>query len=326
MTTAVTSIGLTTTTAALPSRDLTQLMNEAVTRFLKNEGNPLTSNFQHLEIDGVHFYGVHKDQQLQSSTAETRALYQQLKSHILQNMGLQPDTQVIQVVGDSAKYTEEGTERGKEFLFKDLSSNCLIEYGYTSHDSPTRRCVNAIVGNIIEENNLQHRAIGNLVNRHSKTALTEWGCTGIPLKHYMIVYNEEGTVFGDDTISSDFFGDTLRVLEGGIQSFQQIVHALMLDQKVEAISNLRTFETAQFEGKYYFSATEFLKQLLHDKPTDLQAWYDAYLDKHLIANPKRGDYATKKPLLDNAWKLFIENNLYEKLHLITFIGTPPSML
>ena len=47
-------------------------------------------------------------------------------------------------------------------------------------------------------------------------------------------------------------------------------------------------------------------------------WRDEYLGQHPFANQHAKDYSTKKPLFDDFWKIFMENELYKRLDLITF--------
>lgn len=316
-----------------------------ITAFQQRKGEWISSNCQHIQEENVHYYGIHKNQQmqikenLQLSYLETRKLYQELKSHILQIMGLPSDTKVIQVVGDSEAFSFEGTEKVKEFLRNHLPKDCVVLYGYTGHaENDGTRCVNAAVTDVINEKQIQNQVIANLVGFHTPLALKQWGCTGPELKHYVIVYGddescrEHGTVFGDDVVSSDFFADSLLMLDGGAQSFRQACHALWLDQKIKISSGSRNLSKAfakeiiqesNSEIKTpYFNASYFLHEVTKnisgknesDFEDYLKNWYKDYFGqgKCYIGNPKRGDFDTKQKLLDDAWKLFITEKLYLK--------------
>ena len=54
----------------------------------------------------------------------------------------------------------------------------------------------------------------------------------------------------------------------------------------------------------------------------LDEWLDEYLSNHLLSDPKRKDYDTKKKLLDDAWKLFKTERLYARLHLFRCENCP----
>jgi hypothetical protein len=257
-----------------------------------------------------------------------------MKSKILQIMGLSPDTQVIQVVGDSsAAFSPEGTKRAKEFLKEQLvTGNSLVSYGYTGlTEKDGTRCVNAAVSDVIIENEMRSRVVANLVGFHTPTALTEWKNSGPVLRHYVIVYGDDetcretGTVFGDDVITSDFFADSLLLLDGGAQSFRQACNALLLDQKITVLSGLRTPERSYLKGEVltpYFVAANFLKEIaqliLENKDISeqfLEEWYRNHfgLGKCYVGNPKNPNFDTKQKLLDDAWNLFIQEELYRKI-------------
>lgn len=330
-------------------KTLIENMSSMITQFQQRQGTWITSNCQHIELGNVHYYGVHKDQQMQSgetsqsSILATRQIYQKMKAHVLQSMGLSPDTKVIQIVGDSAAFSIEGTEQGKKFLREQLTRNDVALYGYTGHaESDGRRCVNASVTDVIDEKGIQEHVVANLVGFHTPTALKYWGCSGpSELQHYVIVYGddetcrESGTVFGDDVTTSDFFADSLLMLEGGAQSFRQACNALLLDQRIIILSGLRASTQAfAHDGTPYFAAAQFLQEislLISQKDGDisegeLQKWYGCYFghEKHYIADPKRADYDTKQSLMDAAWSLFMNEKLYLKIQVLVSHQDPIS--
>jgi len=321
-----------------------------IAQFQQKKGQWISSNCQHIQEGKVHYYGIHKNQQMQVkenpqlSYLATRKLYQEIKSHILQIMGLPPNTKVIQVVGDSAAFSIGGTEKAKEFLKINLPENSVVLYGYTGHaENDGTRCVNAAVTDVINEKNIQDQVIANLVGFHTPIALKQWGCSGPELKHYVIVYGddescrEHGTVFGDDVVSSDFFADTLLMLDGGAQSFRQACHSLLLDQEIIILPGSRapskafakeTFQELASEVKTpYFNASRFIQEVItaiseKDKSNYenyLNDWYKNYFGrgKCYIGDPKRGDFDTKQKLMDDAWKLFIEEKLYLKIKIFS---------
>lgn len=290
--------------------------------FQKRQGLWVTSHCQTLSIGDVHYYGIQKEEQLQGSTKSTRWLYQRLKFHLLQGMGLTPSTPIVQIVGDSAPFSKDGTKRAKELLQQRLSPSVAILYGYTGHAKEDgTRCVNGAVTDVIAEKELGHHTLGNIVGFHTPTALKSWGCSGPPLQHYLLVYGmdetcrERGTVFGDDVTTSDFLGDELILLEGGAQSFRQVCNALLLDQPLTILSGLRDPERASApDGTPYFSAARFLRDVARQSE-DLEEWYESYFGqgKCYVGDPRKPDFDTKQKLLDAAWALFMAEKLYLKL-------------
>ena len=79
--------------------------------------------------DDRHFFAVHKDRQIALDFA-------QVKAKILQKLKLLPETKCLQVIGDCARFSPQGTEAGRIFLnkwFENLSH--LILWGYTGSEA-----------------------------------------------------------------------------------------------------------------------------------------------------------------------------------------------
>lgn len=313
--------------------------------FLQKKGEPLISYCQHLKVQNVHFYGIHKQFQHLQLPQDTRKAYQVMKGHILTMIDKPQETKVLQIVGDSSPFSAEGTKEAKAIMKEAVQGQHLLLYGYTgTKEKDGRACVNAALSDVLEEEKCLERAIGNVVGFHTPVALSKYGCTGPNLEHYMVVYSdddsekEKGAVFGDDVIASDYFADELMMFEGGAQSFKQAVDALYLKQKITTYTGLReerklrvTEENLEGfpEGPItteYFNATTFFKelqQLLKERPhatkEDLQTFFTDYFGpgKHYIVDKKRKDYNTKEKLLHKAWDLFLREELYKRLDLFT---------
>lgn len=337
-----------------PAQSLIENIEKKTELFRQGRGHWITPNCQHITDGSIHYYGIHKNAQDKDSSGnplsieKIRELYhQEIKAHLLQNMQMPADAEVVQVVGDSASFSRRGTSQAKYYLARQLQENNVVLYGYTGHeDANGNRCVNAAVSDVLAEKRMLAQAIGNLVAFHTPTALTTWGCTGPNLQHYVIVYGDDdskretGTVFGDDVITSDFMADRLIMLEGGVQSFLQACNALRLGQRISILNDLRSEEKGfclEFAGVShmdmygrpneiqtpYFASSRFLKEvekLVAQHPAEkieevLQKWYRSYFGKGkcYLADPKRGDYDTKQKLMDQAWKLFMEEKLYLKI-------------
>lgn len=307
---------------------------DVVHRFQQEEGEWITPHCQHLQAGFVHFYGIHKNKQIQvdaSGTPDvqaTRDLYQQLKCHMLQNMHLPSDTEVVLVTGDSSAFSLEGTRTGSVFIKSHVPADVVVIYGLTGNvTADGRRCVNGIVSDLIEERECHEHVMANVVDFHTPMAIKEWGCSAPDqLLHYVIVYGdrEQGARFGDDITSSDFIGDRQIVLDGGPQSFRELCNALLLDRKVDILAGLRTREkTWGMQGEVstlYFSAAKFIQDLKlfvnekGDAPSkgELQGWYDTYFGPGSCCSPN----AAQKKLIDEGWNLIMEHALYLKINAL----------
>lgn len=318
--------------------------SQALKHFQQNQGQWITFHCQHIQLGEIHYYGVRVNDQMQKpddlsqSLLATRRVYQEMKQNILQKMGLSSDTEIVQVVGDSSPFSQEGTKQAKEFLSFHLPVNGVVLYGYTGHETMDgTRCVNAAVSNIMAERGHLNKTIGNLVGFHTPMALNEWGSTGPELQHYIVVYSddesspEKGTAFGDDITTSDFFADRLLVLDGGAQSFMQICNALLLDQKINILSGLRTPEKSEVidsQGNEtpYFSASQFLHDIAsfvkeRGEPLserELQQWYHNYFGpgKCYAGDPQKPDFNKKQKMIDESWAFFIQHRLDRKLETL----------
>lgn len=330
------------------SFDICDEMSSKIFAFQRKHGNWITENCQHIQSSDVHFYGIHKDAQMQTrdsfatTVQATRRLYQETKSHVLQNVGLPSTTVAIQIVGSSPSFSLKGTEKAKAFLHSQITKDNLVIFGFNGYaDSDGARSANACVTDVVLEKGMQNQTVANLVGYHTPLALKEWGCTGSnALKHYVIVYSddetnaEKGTLFGDDITTSDFMADKLLILVGGVQSFREACNALLLGQNIVALAGLNSPSNAfakevitDVHGKPrevltpYFSAAQFLKDIvthLSDKGTseiELQNWYNNYFGrgKCYVSDPRKGDFSARKKLMDNAWDFFIKEKLYLKI-------------
>jgi len=310
---------------SISKSNLPDEMSLVIEEFQGGKGCWVAAHCQVIRRGDVRYYGIRKDDQMQKSIQDTQRSYHFLRSNLLYNMGMNPEAQIIQVIGDSAPFSPTGTFRALHFLKHHLSSHDAILYGYTGYMvTDGTRCVNAAVTDVVLEKNLQKNTIGNLVGFHTKEALNRWGCTGPALQNYIVVYGdnetcrEQGTVFGDDIVTSDFLTDHFLVLEGGAQTFAQICNALFLGRKITILTDgLRSPSRSHApDGTPYFSAAKFLDdctkffKLNGDKP--LQNWYLSYFGpgKCYLSDPKKPDFDTKQKLMDQAWHAFTTHSLY----------------
>jgi hypothetical protein len=264
-----------------------------------------------------HFWGIHKDEQLAVS-------FKNFKQLLHYKMGIKT-TKAIQIIGDSTPFSKTGTNFARSFLAPRLTGNHLVEYGYTGQ-SPAKDSldINALVNEYIDSTPDQaYRFLANIVG-HTPIALEQWECYGSTHVHnFIVVFNDTGmqndmhTKFGDDVIMSDHLldpahEDAVICLEGGAQSFKQVVNSLALDLPIELAYNLRAPV-----GNNFFSTARFLLEIynafIKDQPPTQNTVLELYQQyrKTLLGtwNASRPDHYTKQALFEKALTEFINNNL-----------------
>ncbi|KKR97018.1 MAG: hypothetical protein UU47_C0003G0005 [candidate division TM6 bacterium GW2011_GWE2_41_16] len=275
----------------------------------------------HEGLNVFRYFGIHKNTQEHID-------YTALKHLIIEKLGL-PTTHMIEFVGDSDQFSENGTVIGREIIRKHCAGNHMIEYGYTGHnDNPRELDINAFISEYVDQNSQEsYRVIANLVG-HSHTAMTQWHCSASPLIHnFVVVYNDHGmideeyTKFGDDVIVSDYIldpHDTMVCLEGGAQSFKQVTNALQrgcrifLADKLRKPANNVYFSTAFFLRLIHQASTQNNGQILTKQQVhEIYQNYERTLKSRF--NLARPDHTTKKALFDQAINEFIEQGIYEKV-------------
>ncbi len=277
------------------------------------------------------YFGVQKE-------AQCNLDFQEVRSHILHQLGLPSDTQVVQVIGDSGRFSPLGTQQGKEFLETHLQEQDLILWGYTGKGSSTSTTceVNQLVTNWLESNPRRfNHALANVVDVHTPLAIGSWGCSASSQnRNFYVVYND--ALFGSDIESSDKMTNKALCLNGGIQSMAQIKNFLLLNIRIIGIYNMRgennpdTFHEGLGQYLTYFTAGEFIDLLQKEvelrgnmTAEEVEQFKDAYLDpkdgpKRHLFNPSRKDASTKQALWDTTWSEFMKHKLWHKLHLCAF--------
>lgn len=256
-----------------------------------------------------------------------------IRDTILTNTNMLSNTKIIQFVGDCDLYKEEYIVAIKNFVDRVLEkyNDIIIEWGFTGKESfkSNQYDINCIVGEIIDRENIP--SIGSLVNYHSVKAIEEWGCSHARnCKLFTLVYSDKGALFGDDCDLTDMLCDILVVVDGGIQSFNQIVNCLIDDKQIHVLYGARDTEK---ERDYdvdtktfikYFNAGEFLsifsdinesKQSLNKKNINQILSY--YLEERELYDKRKGDANTKDKLFDHAWNKFVDNELWKKMNLVS---------
>lgn len=251
----------------------------------------------------------------------------------------------LEVIGDSAQFSEQGSNYVRAILRKYFAGEHLIEYGFTGYRKENTLDTNSFINEYMDENPDQaYRVLANIVG-HTHVALNEWGTAGSALiRNFVVVYTNDGmqeepaynlegikisgfTTFGDDIIMSDYIlqaqdGDRIVCVEGGVQSFRQVVNALSINVPVDFIYNVRTTN-----GESFFSTARFLNKICEGFVGDLppskewvQSAYDDYI-KSLknVWSTSKPDYLTKKALFEEAVHIFIDKEFYKCLKsLCTF--------
>jgi hypothetical protein len=234
----------------------------------------------------------------------------QLKHNILTNMNFKGN--IVQIVGDCVPYSISNTLYCMNFLKNNLDNFDIIEYGMTGSkkEFDLSYDINHMTSQIIDEYNMQ--SIANAVDYHTIVALRDWNCTYSRLNKCIVLYVNDGkALFGDDVIISDGLCDKLICIEGGIQSFLQIVNCLNQNKSVLGLFGVRRITE-------YFSACEFLS-LLNDKMNEFEVIniLNEYLKDKKLYDKNKGDAGTKQNLFNLAWNSFIQNKSWTKLHLMT---------
>lgn len=314
------------------SPNVIESMKVAKNAFMNNHGSTSFGSrqwFYSFEQSPYRFIGIHKDQQtsLLEHCLKYKA-YRPLHTFVMKTLGLPTHTPTLQVIGDSALFSVTGTKTAKVFLETILKKHPgLVLWGYTGNiDRSTNTAdTNQLVSQWLDSDPRRYkRALANVVDFHTVKAVEEWKCS-IPfdnLNFYMVYGHAE---FGDDVISSDVLTDRAVVLEGGIQSFLQMVNMLSFKVKMQCLYNIRG-RVARIDGKNkkFFSASEFCHILFKNtvgkslSKEQVEKCLENYLMDHVLFDVKKPDASTKQKLFDLAWNKFINEKLWTRLNLCHF--------
>lgn len=286
-----------------------------------SHGNPKVSVLE-LDTHGSKrtFYGIH--------TQDLQAVdYGQLKQQLAQNMGTQ-GIQLVQIVGDSNKFSEAGTIAGRAFLEPHFSSAQILEYGFTGYlDADRKRLdINSFLNEWVENDPSRASKVVASVVGHSVVALDKWGCRVTDkLKHFVVVYNDNGTsegftTFGADVYASDNIlraedGDYLVILDGGPQSFTQATNVMANGVMIKVLFNLRSDDNQGFfsAGEFFSLVQDALKSNPSLSQEGVKQILSEYLVDHKAWDAKRNDASTKEKLFYGTVEKFIGQNIYQKL-------------
>ena len=305
---------------AYPSFNVGTLKSAALeTRHLQQFCGP----FQKLSLPPYLYIIINKQELAHVAPCE----FKTLREELLRHLHLQPSAKIIQVIGDSALFSTAGTRQAADQLeaFFNTHQDAAILYGFTGHREGSAQDVNELVSQWIakEPEERSSRVCANVVDKHTVEAIESWpGITTSPhVKYFALVRG--GALFGDDAPLSDFLTQRAFCLEGGAQSFCQIVNFLDKDVEIQGIFGIRNEA-----DRIYLSACEFLQVLKNAvkqnekiEATEIEKLKEAYLENHHLFNPARPDAGTKQKLFDSAWQLFVEKELWKKLRNLVKIKT-----
>lgn len=279
-----------------------------------------------------HFFGVEQDKQ-------TQVPFAKFKAKVAELMRVSP-AKMIEIVGDSFQFSEQGSNYVRKYLRELFAGNHIIGYGYTGYIKGKELDINSFLNEYLDEHPKEaYKVLANILG-HTHMALNQWhGVRGSgQVRNFVVVYNSDGmtkepaynkegvktsgfTTFGDDIVISDHVlqpkeGDRIVCVEGGVQSFRQVMNALALNVPVDLIYNVRVPGRETF-----FSTARFLAKIKADftdgqapSPKAVRDIYDGYIATlESIWDTSKGDHKTKQALFDTAIDDFINKGIY--LHI-----------
>lgn len=322
---------------SLSRSQILECIKAAATVFKANQTSPIPSltvtackDLFTLAKKSHRFFGIHKKHQESLLLGDFRQNKLFLKDYIFKHLELNRQTKILQVIGDSAVFSPAATKTAQEYLERFLNADeSLVLWGYTGHVNKDTgaKDTNQLVNDWLDANSDRpKRTLANIVDFHTPQAIESWNSSILTSnRNFYMVYGD--AKFGDDIISSDLITDSAVVLEGGIQTFRQMMNLLLFDLQIHCIYNIRNkikpvVSSFQYEG--FFSATEFLDLLAQYIKTrtfqgfkiaekDMEEFKNNYLRTHFLFDPKKPDASTKQNLFDAAWRLFIQERLWTKV-------------
>lgn len=297
--------------------------------FVKNLCGPVCIYQETIEGKTYRVFGVDQTKQSAINFAE-------LKQAIAKEIGLQANTNYVQIIGDCSVYSQQGTALAERYLAKlnPVETNSIVLYGFTGNKENKGEQqlldVNQLVNEwIITQQINSERIIANIVDYHTPLAIKEWNCSfSSEVNNFYLVYtqNEPHAKFGDDVISSDNLSDSMICFDGGIQAILQLCNGKKNRLPLYLIDNLRDLTDAKNLDPTthlpYLSAAEFLLYIIDEATSDInpskekiEDIINQYLLTHSLYNLARNDAETKGNLWQQAINLLINEELWKKLPL-----------
>lgn len=329
-----------------------------ITRFMKNVDRiERTVEYKEQNTDGSETGKTKKRKVVMlgiEKSAQKELYFEGFKKKLLNEVGLKKGN-IIQVVGDSGAYSPTASQDVQKFLslFMDAKKGSLLEYGLTGHRKHSGSCVNDSLSQWRDNVGKGVPLIANIVDYGTTWVINDFNCTVSEAFDVLVfVYDKNkgkplfdkdgnpkidsktnkqkinpGAHFGSDTPISDNVPDELLCVDGGAQSFLQLINTLKQGKPVVALSNLRGDENpgTKYKDKdgverYHtmFSAADFFNMLSKETTQETTAkeaknLFDNYLAKYPIVNPNKYDASTKNALLEEGFSKFIKNELWKTL-------------
>lgn len=201
-------------------------------------------------------------------------------------------------------------------------------YGCTAKQmGDLRRDTNSLVSEWIDYDDKktlgkQKRVIANVVDKDSLKMVKEFGFNiAKNIRNFLLVYTntpEPQAGFGADTPLDSLTNGKMICMNGGVQSFLQVLNALNNNINVVGLTHLRSKDKDNFDPttkKNYLSACDLLavvkNKMGHGK--SLQQIIKDYIREHALYNTSKPDNGTKQALWDQSMSLL--KNVWLKLHL-----------
>ncbi len=286
-----------------------------------------------------HFFGIENDKQASLN-------YPEFKKKLIEKLGFKHDKKIIQVVGDSARFSEEGTTFTKKILNPQLADDILIEYGFTGYKTGAKELdINSFVNEYVDNNpEKANQILANIVG-HTVYAIKEWGCYVSPhIRNFVVVYNQDGmtkkpeydkrayqiggfTTFGAVVPTSDNLlqtsdGDEFYCVEGVVHSFRQVANSLKNSIPITLVLNVRKKEKEMFfsAARFFHQVSKALEENPELSPQGVHSLLEEYKKSlHAIWDESKADYKTKKEQFDTTIDSFMQEHYKQVPKFCTFI-------
>lgn len=304
------------------------IIDQAAISIKEGKGTPLNGT-RGLEIytdkiNNINFFAVRVDQQAQLN-------FNEVKKHIWSELKIHPDTEMVEIVGDSGLFSKAGTLAAKKFLDQFLTEKeYLVEYGYTGHgqNNDSRMDVNQCVSSWIDAKPARGaKSLANVISFTTPEVIRKFNCNvSSSCRNFFLVIGEDKFGFGSDIISSDTLPKKGICLEGGAQSFAQVMNMLEQNAEIHVLWNLRDPSLAKnFDadtGKIpTFSCGEFLymlKQETNLNKEKVEEFVAKYFSTHVLNNKNKYDANDKAGLFSLGIQKLIDKEIWKKLDLVQF--------
>ncbi|MFA5075291.1 MAG: hypothetical protein WC436_04280 [Candidatus Babeliales bacterium] len=277
-----------------------------------------------VETDKVFFISK-QEQDLNSRNLE---FFKNLKRDFMQNfMNLPENQKIIQFIGDSRRFGPKATAFLRSFLIRRgfLGGDHVIEYGYTGgapnqEQSDTNTLINEYIN---EHPEYSKKVFANIV-----TDSGTYASDSSPFVHnFIFLYNtnNQPTHFGDDIFVSDYMlnssdEDSVLCLEGGVQTFLQIVNCLRNNIDIFCVLNLRdrTRESEFSASRVVNVISNLLKSVnnISDQNRELLESTIENIKDICLQGPdlvNLNPESVKIQILQTAFRQLIEEKLYERI-------------